>query len=61
MRNLGQQIVAKWKSLCDQYIHCKNSIKGKNGESLVTVLKSNVSFNLHNLAPVVGPPGVTIG
>ena len=31
---LGQQIAAKWKSLCDQYVHCKNSSKGKSGDSL---------------------------
>ena len=31
---LGQQITAKWKSLCDQYVHCKNSSKGKSGNGL---------------------------
>ena len=29
---LGQQIAAKWKSLHDQYIYCKNSSKGKSGD-----------------------------
>ena len=31
---LGQQIAAKWKSLCDQYVCCKMSIKGKSGDGL---------------------------
>ena len=31
---LGHQIAAKWKSLCDQYVCCKNSSKGKNGDGL---------------------------
>ena len=31
---LGQQIAAKWKSLCDQYVSCKNSSKGKSHDGL---------------------------
>ena len=31
---LRQQIAAKWKSLHNQYVCCKNSSKGKSGDSL---------------------------
>ena len=39
---LGQQVAAKWKSLCDPYVCCKNSSKGKCGDGLEKKPKWNL-------------------
>ena len=48
---LGQQIAAKWKSLCDQYVWCKNFSKGKSGDGLEKKPKCKF-FNLMTLLDV---------
>ena len=44
---LGQQIAAKGRSLLDQYVHCKNSSKGKSGDSL----EKKPKWKFFNLMP----------
>ena len=49
---LGQQVAAKWKSLHDQYVHCKNSSKGKSGDGFGEEIKVEV-FNLMTFLDVM--------